>query len=218
MTITFTVCFCGMSGNLEGYFTDRMMLWKPFSCFTRTFHYEHGTPELNKVGDLISLFKAEAESANNILGEWGNDHLQVNTVYIKTNETLIGLQEDKLLSDIFAYFACETLEFIYIYIAGGASFNCSGYRFIIHPNEDIHRNSPHVHVRRDDDETRYSLDTLKRLPEDKFSRTFQRDEKKIILPYLKRNQKRLLQYWDHYLNGYVPPEENVDGYQYYRES
>ena len=152
------------------------------------------------------------------MGDWGREKLQVSTVYIRTEDTLLGLQEDKHIAEIFSYFGCEHIDFVYVCVLGGASFWCDGYRFIVHPNEEIHRHHPHVHVKRNEQETRYSLDTLARFPNDTFSREFKRDEKKIILPYLRKNQVKLLRYWDCYINGYIPPMEDADGMQFYNES
>ena len=48
----------------------------------------------------------------NALGDWGNDNLQVNTVYVRTEDALLGLQYDKPVADIFVYFKCENIELI----------------------------------------------------------------------------------------------------------
>ena len=90
--------------------------------------------------------------------------------------------------------------------------------FIIHPDEDIHKNTPHVHVRRDDEETRYYLESLERFPNDKVSRRFLKDEKKRIKPYLLKNKEKLYEYWNLYMNGYTTPAMNEEGKQYYKES
>ena len=50
------------------------------------------------------------------------------------------------------------------------------------------------------------------------SREHKRDEKKIIIPTLKKNAKKLYAYWNQYINGYIPPEEDETGKQYYKES
>lgn len=118
---------------------------------------------------------------------------------------------------MFSDFDTDELSFA-TFCVGGPSFRCEGYLFVIHPNEEIHKNHPHVHVRRNGNETRYSLNTLTRFSNDNFCREFQKDEKKIILPYLQKNKDRLLKYWDLCMKGYIPPVEDEDGKQFYPES
>ena len=50
------------------------------------------------------------------------------------------------------------------------------------------------------------------------SREHKRDEKKIIILTLKKNAKKLYGYWNQYINGYIPPDEDETGKQYYKES
>ena len=214
-TINFTAYYCGMSEDL---FADNIMIFQPVSYYSKSYDLENNLLSTMKLSDAIQLFKDYALKDDDALGNWGVDGLQVDTIYLRSSDAFLGIQEDKLLADMYAYFSCDYLEFVYIYVAGGASFWCNGYQFIVHPNEDIHRHHPHVHVRHDDNETRYSLDTLTRFPNDTFSRDFKRDEKKKILPYLRKNQAKLRRYWDNYLNGYIPPIEDEEGKQYYRES
>lgn len=130
---------------------------------------------------------------------------------------MIGLQKDKQISEIQDYFGFDDVCLAF-FVVGGASIECHGYQFIVHPNEEIHRNTPHVHVRKGGNETRYYLETLSRFPKDKFSKGFQHDEKKIILPFLKEHQVELYTFWDMYMNSYVPPSVDQYGKQYYKES
>lgn len=213
--IRFTAYFCGMSDEL---FSDNIMIYRPFGSYEKIYCYGQDIASDAKVSALIESFKADAQTADNALGDWGDENLQVDTVYIRTEDALLGLQKDKLLSEMFSYFSYNELDICYICVIGGASFWCDGYQFIVHPNEDIHRYHPHVHVRRDSKETRYCLDTLTRFPGDSFSREFKRDEKKTIIPYLQKNQAKLRRYWDYYMNGYIPPIEDEKGMQFYSES
>ena len=96
--------------------------------------------------------------------------------------------------------------------------SCRGYRFVVHPNEEIHKHTPHVHVENDDCSVRYSLVSLKRFEQDKVPRNYLRDEKKIIRPFLENNRKKLLEYWNLSINGYTTPIINEKGQQYYPES
>ena len=88
----------------------------------------------------------------------------------------------------------------------------------MHPNEAVHKHKPHVHVVKDDMSVRYSLETLERFPQDVFSREYKRDEKKIIIPALKKNQKKLWDYWNCYMGGYCSPTIDCQGKEYYKES
>lgn len=131
---------------------------------------------------------------------------------------LLGLQKDEPLTELFAFFKRAKIEIDYILVLGGASIHCNGYRFTIHPNEEIHKHRPHVHVIKNDTSVRYSIDTFERFEHDTLSREHQRDEKKIIIPTIKKNKKRLYVFWNQYMNGYIPPIEDENGKQYYKES
>jgi hypothetical protein len=152
------------------------------------------------------------------LGEFGIENFNVENIYIKHKGYLIGLQEDKSLSDVFSYFKKNILEFDYIYVAGGASREYHGYQFIVHPKEDIHRYTPHVHVKKDSVALRYYLETFERFKGDKHLREHDRDEKKIIIPFLEQNKKWLWEEWDMYMNGYTPPIVTESGKQYCKET
>ena len=208
-SVTFNIYVCGMN---ESTFTNKIMIYAPFATYEKTFY---GEELLSKnVSDMIQIVE---ENAATFIEEHGI-RLNLEHIYIQTDDTLIGLQNDKKLEEIFSYFSINDIQFAYFFVVGGASIPCGSYRFTVHPNEDIHRSKPHVHVYKDGKNARYSLDTLKRFPNDNISREFIRDEKKIILPYLKKNQEKLMGYWNHYMNGDTLPAEDVDGNQYYPES
>lgn len=208
--VRFIVYYCGMG---DGLFSEKIMLWPAVDKLEKLYAYPDGVPPTLRVSELIAQFKTDEPT----LGEWETENFQVDTVYVQTDDAMLGLLEDKLLSDMFSYFSLDELTLVFI-SSGGASFECRGYQFIVHSNEDIHKNTPHVHVKRSGCETRYSLETLERFPKDKFSREFQRDEKKIILPCLRENKDRLLADWNRCMNGYRPPIYDENGMQYYRES
>ena len=146
------------------------------------------------------------------------DELTWDNVYIKQNHSLLAFQSDKRISDVFDFFKKRKLEIVYVFVAGGTSTWCSGYQFVVHPNEAVHKHKPHVHVVKDDMSVRYSLETLERFPQDVFSREYKRDEKKIIIPALKKNQKKLWDYWNCYMGGYCSPTIDCQGKEYYKES
>ena len=213
-TVSFTAYYCGMCSET---FSEQIMIYKPHAQYNQSFEFDDDYLVKYKVSDLIHKIKERAKEEKHETGEWENDRLNFSNIYIKTQDALLGLSEDKLLLDVFDFFNVEKLEFAF-FIAGGASLHSNGYVFVVHPNEDIHRFKPHVHVKRNDEETRYSLETLERFPQDTFSRTFRRDEKKKIIPFLEGNKERLLEWWNLYMNGYIPPVQDENGRQYYKES
>ena len=74
-----------------------------------------------------------------------------------------------------------------MYVAGGASREYHGYKFIVRSDEDRHKNMPHIHVEKDGVSPRYLLSNLERIASDKCLKDHLRDEKKIIKPYIKKN-------------------------------
>lgn len=103
----------------------------------------------------------------------------------------------------------------YIVISGGASFVSRGFRFVVHPNEDVHKNMPHIHVIKDGNSARYSLETFKIIDANgrKAADYFKREEKKKILPVLREQYDWFIKNWNLYQKGYVPSEINEDGIQ-----
>ena len=213
--IRFTAYFSGMSGT---FFSETILISKPYGHYEKKITFEDEQLEHLRISDVLGMIKDAAEQDHNALGDWGGKNLGVDTIYIKTEQAMLGLQEDKALSEVFLFFDSEVLELSYFVVAGGASIHCNGYQFIVHPDERIHEHTPHVHVKKDDVVVRYYLDSLKRFPQDKASREFDRDEKKRIMPCLKKNQDTFYKYWNQYMHGYVPPTEDENGRQYYSES
>lgn len=196
----------------EDLFSEKIMIYKPLSEYRKVFFYEE--LEAKTVSEFIEIVKNDV---NEYSDEYSIEELNVNRLYIQTADTLFGLQQDKRLEDIFNYFSTDNIQFTY-FVVGGASLHCMGYKFIVHPDEDIHRNTPHVHVCKDGNSVRYSLVTLERFKHDSMPRIYARDEKKVIMPYLRENQDKLMGYWNHYINGYTVPFEDEQGCQYYPES
>ena len=127
-----------------------------------------------------------------------------------------GIENDKALDQVFSDFQTEHLTFLHFYVGGGGSIEYNGYRFAVHSDESIHKHMPHVHVIKDEESVRYSLITLERI--DDCSHVFLRDEKKIILPALKKHLPRLQEFWTAAMGGYRPPEFDFNNKQYYPES
>lgn len=216
--ITFDIyLIAGMSAST---FSPTIMVDKPYDAIHTEFTW-HELTELGVryVSDLIELSKARNPDLQTQIGSYGMENFCYQTVYLKKGDYLIGLQEDKELTSIFTYFQTDHLEFAFLYVAGGASRNHMGYKFVVHlSREQIHAHEPHVHVERDGVSVRYSLDTFERFSKDEPSWEHRRDEKKVILPYLKKNKALLMEYWDLAMNGFLPPQRDENGRQYCAES
>ena len=211
--LSFNIHICGMS---EETFTEQIMIYRPTHTTTRVFS-QKDLDELGivRVSDLTAYIRQD-DAMREVLGPWGLENISPAAIYIRHEEYLLGLLEDKALSDIFDYFHLERLELSF-FIVGGASLHRErGYRFTVHPSEDIHRHMPHVHVSKDNVEIRYLLETFE--PIDSLVYPHKRDNKKVILPYLKKNQKKLMGLWKLYMDGYTSPEITLEGRQFYPES
>lgn len=213
--INFNIHCCGMSCDL---FSEKIMIYKPLETYTHLFDFDKETIANLTVSELIGLCKRKIPRYSEEYNLFNTSNVDVENLYIKKDGTLFRIMYDRTMIEIFRYFELDELEVVGFYVVGGASFHCSGYQFIVHPKEEIHRNKPHVHVRYDDYSPRYSLDTLERFPGDKVCRKIIKDEKRIIIPYIKANKEMLYQYWNHYMNGYQPPAIDDKGKQYYKES
>lgn len=211
--LRFNIYVCGMS---EETFTEQIMIYRPIYTTTKIFLQK----DLDDLGiayisELIEYIKRDNAMCE-VLGEWGLENISTETVYIQHQDYLLGLREDKTILSIFDYFHSESLELAFFIVGGASIHNETSYRFTVHPNEDIHRHMPHVHVRKDDVEIRYSLETLK--PIDPLVNPHRRDNKKIIIPFLEKNQKKLMGLWQLYMDGYISPQITQEGQQFYPES
>lgn len=184
--LQFNIYFCWMS---EETFSEQIMIYKPISTITRCFTEAALQKfEIATVGELIDYLKDDI-AIKESLGTWGLAHLSTATVYIQHHGYLLGMREEKTISEIF-----RDLE----------------------TSEKIHEHLPHVHVSKAGVEIRYSLESL--LPMDSLVNPHKRDNKKIITPFLQRNQERLLEMWSYYTKGYTTPEITQEGQQFYSES
>lgn len=211
--LQFNIYFCWMS---EETFSEQIMIYKPISTITRCFTKAALQKfEIATVGELIDYLKDDI-AIKESLGTWGLAHLSRATVYIQHHGYLLGMREEKMISEIFRDLETSRLEFAYFIVGGASIHNETGYRFTIHPDEKIHEHLPHVHVSKAGVEIRYSLESL--LPMDSLVNPHKRDNKKIITPFLQRNQERLLEMWSYYTKGYTTPEITQEGQQFYSES
>lgn len=211
--LQFNIYFCGMSAET---FSEQIMIYKPNYSITRYFTESTlGQANIVYVSELLNCLKQDVEITDH-LGAWGLDNFTVSTIYIQHHDSLLGLQEDKRVSDVFNDFNTHYLNFAYFIVGGASIHNETSYRFTIHPDEKIHEHMPHVHVSKAETEIRYSLETL--LPIDPLVNPHKRDNKKIITPFLQTHHKQLLEMWNYYAKGYTVPEITQEGQQFYGES
>ncbi len=211
--LQFHIYFCGMN---EETFTDQIMIYKPNSSISRSFTMEILFQlRLVHVGELIDYLKTDSDVRKE-LGIGGLENFNISTVYVRYRDCLLGLREDKAISEVFLDFDTHQLEFAYFVVGGASIHNETSYRFTVHTDEKIHEHMPHVHVSKAGVEIRYSLVTL--LPIDPLVNPHKRDNKKVITPFLRHNYERLLEMWRCYAKGYVTPEITQEGQQFYSES
>ncbi len=212
--VQFNIFFCEMN---EETFSEQIMIYKPDRHIVRRFTEETlSRLHIIYAGEWIACLKRDAK-IRQALDTYGLENLTLATVYIQDQDYLLGLREDKSLSQIFDDLKTNRLNFIYFVVGGGASIhNETSYRFTVHPDEKIHAHMPHVHVSKGGVEIRYSLETL--LPIDPLVNPHKHDNRKIIIPFLQQNHERLLQMWSRYVKGYTTPEITQDGRQFYSES
>lgn len=210
--IVFKIHLCGMSNKT---LLPKLLIDKPFKRITKIFDLHLCKKKgVITVNDLIQHIKHSERHLVKVLGNFGLENFIVDNIYIKYNGYFVGFQHDKSLEDVFDYFNKGIIELNYVVNVGGASRIYRGYKFIIHSNEEIHKNTPHVHVEKNGISTRYRLDPIERITSDKCSSEHLRDEKKIIKPYIEDNIEWFKEKWLLSINGYKPPIENEEGFQY----
>ena len=135
----FNIYVCGMSKET---FTEQIMIYRPIQTTTKIFSEEFlDKLNITHVGELIEHIKQD-HAMRKVLGEWGLENINLETIYVRHQDYLLGLLEDKALSDIYDYFHAESLELAYFIVGGASNHNDTSYRFTVHPNEDIHRHMP----------------------------------------------------------------------------
>lgn len=209
--LTFSLYLCGMC---ERMFTDEIMIYAPHTSITRYFdNADLGYLNITTVNQMIGHIKKEP-ILSMAMGKHMVEELTVSRIYIQHKDYLLGLQEDKPLSMISSELNEDLLRLAF-FIVGGASANYDGYLYIVHPRERIHAYKPHVHVRREGKDIRYSLDTLD--PLDKLTNPHKKDNKRIR-ECIRAHSNMFIGWWDEYMKGYMPPALSDDGRQYYSES
>lgn len=217
-SIEFTVYL--IAGMSDDTFSPIIMVDKPYEEIRTVLTFQELTElDIQCVSDLIEYIKTTHPDMEAKIGSYGMENFCYQNIYLVRDDYWVGLQDDKEINTIFEDFQNNSLTFAYLYVAGGASRNHMGYKFVVHlSREDIHANAPHVHVERDGVSVRYSLVTFERKNPDEPTWAHRRDEKKIIIPYIKSNRDVLMGYWDLAMKGYRPPQIDEQGHQYCSES
>lgn len=217
-TIEFEISVSGMS---EEMYSDKIMIYKPFQTHKITYTLDECLANnITHISDVITDVCRKNDAADPPFFGYSMDDCTYKSVYLKYDDCLLGLNENKGLAELFDVMGGDILSLVYIFVAGGASIRHRGYRFVVHSDEYVHKDSPHphVHVIKDNVSVRYYLDSFERFGQDEPTQAHRRDERRIIKPFLRENQKRLLNFWDLAIKGFIPPTENEDGEQFYPES
>lgn len=112
--LQFNIYFCWMS---EETFSEQIMIYKPISTITRCFTEAALQQfEIATVGELIDYLKDDI-AIKESLGTWGLAHLSTATVYIQHHGYLLGMREEKTISEIFRDLETSRLEFAYFIVA-----------------------------------------------------------------------------------------------------
>lgn len=213
MDICFHLYFCGMS---EGTFTEKIVIYEPNYSIEQTYTgCDLERLGICTAGELMEHIKQSQKIQEN-LGDWGMENFTWEHIYILHQDYMLGLDEDKSLKDICRHLNTEHLELAWFQV-GGASMQNQGYTFTVRSKEHNHQHLPHVHVSKGGVEARYALDTLEPI-DVPLEQPLKRDDKKVIRPFLEKNQERLKEMWRHNMNGYCTPALSEKGKQFYPES
>lgn len=211
MIAIFKYHFIGMSDKT---FSPKVLIDKPFKSISS---FIVSGEKQETVSNLIEKANAKVRSKLNV---YCNDtsYFRLENVYIKYKGYFFAFRKDMPLKEMSSALKMKMLCFHFFFAAGGASRHHMGYRFIVHPKEEIHMFNPHVHVEKDGCAPRYDLETFNRFKDDKYLQEHIRDEKKIIVPFLKENKNWFLKKWKLYMSGFVPPIETENGKQILKET
>ncbi len=212
-TIEFKVHFCGISDEL---YAEHCMIYKPCHSLTRSYSLDDLTDRsIVCISELIRYIKAD-EQIKDHLGEWETEMFDVQTVFFKYDDYLLGLQEDKPIEQIFEDLNADTLQIRFFVVGGASLHNERGYRFVIKSKEKGHEHMPHVHVEHAAGTVRFLLETLE--PIDEMIQPHKRDYNKRILPILKKKQLQLMEQWNKNIKGYTTPALSENDDQFYSVS
>lgn len=214
-TIAFHLCICGMSDEL---FSEKIMIYKPFRDVVESISFQECVEKnLLSLGDVVGYVVQKSDTISTEVLRHGLS-IGLGSVYVLYDGYLLRPRCEKQLVEMFDYLATDRIDIYYIYVAGGASLHYHGFSFTVHSNEDIHKETPHVHVGDDDNDTRYSLESFQRYEDDKTNRHILKSEKKIIIPFIKKHQNELMRLWNLNVHGYDTPLLDINLNQFYPES
>ena len=196
--IIFRLCKCGMS---EKYFSKKICIYKPQKIYYKII-FINKKMENNIFFNLIKNQSFFSKDKN---------------YYLMNQGYLFKVSNKKRIKDIFKDFNISILN-VYSFDVTGASELYQGFRFTIHTNEKNHKNIPHVHVYKNNYSVPYSLETFKAFRNAKIPKEYRNVEKKIIIPYIKENKSKFMNWWKMYNKDYIVPEIGSDGRQYIDES
>lgn len=210
--INININFVGMS---EEDYSDCICIFKPYDIYSCDFvkKLSHDCIYSELIESAFKEYLQKSMGSTYSIEEFNMYSHQ----FIKYGKYLVRCPSNKSIKEISNDLGMNNIDIEIFVYGGGASLQCHGYLFIVHPDEDVHKYSPHVHVKRDDYSVRYSLDTFERYKDDRCSREFIRDEKKIIIPFLKENNKILSDFWKKAQKGYEMPMIDEHGVQYCEE-
>ena len=211
--LRFNINCCGICADTV---SDKIMIYRPCSVLTRDYTVEGlKLAGISTVEELIGHLK-DSEEVREFIGSWGMEVFHYDRCYVNYKDYLLGFSENKIISEVFTYLDSEELEFSFFIVGGASIHNEMNYKFIVRSAERAHIYMPHVHVEKADIVVRYSLESLQ--PIDRLVNPHKRDNRKIIRPFLIKNQERLLEMWKHNMNGYYTPTITEEERQFYRES
>ena len=211
--IDVNINFVGMSSD---DYSDYVCMYKPYEIYRCKF--VEGLSDDCCYSDLISRAFVEYIQQCKQYTYSVEEFNEYSLHYVKYGKYLIGCPAGKLIKEIRKELEIDDLIVEIFVLGGGASIQCHGYSFVIHSNEAIHKHSPHVHVKRDGYSVRYSLENFERYDRDVCSREYIRDEKRIIIPFLKKNYSFFRDCWEKAQMGYEMPVIDELGRQYCEEN
>lgn len=203
--IVINFCLCGMS---KKNFKKNIMIYRPRKIKRKVIFLN----KKNENTNLLEIVKTLKYINQNKMS------LDNKNIYLYYKNYLLKVVKNKTIKEISDYINHKFFKIYLFQIEGGASIHNQGYDFRIHPDEHIHKHSPHVHVVKNNTSVRYSLQTFERYKNDNVSKEIKKDEKKVIIPFIKKKQKYFLDCWNHYINGFEPPIINENNKQFYEES
>ncbi len=212
-TIEFKVHFCGMNKEL---YAEHCMIYKPVHSLTKKYLLtDLRDKSIIYFSELIQYIKTDPQIKKQ-LSELETEMFDVQTIFFKHQNFLLGLQEDKAIEQVFEDMETNSLQMRFFVVGGASLHNEFGYRFVIKSKEKGHEHMPHVHVEHADGTVRFLLETLE--PIDDMIQPHKRDYNNRILPILENIKPQLIEQWNKNIKGYTTPALSENGNQFYSVS